>query len=375
LLGSLLLLSIYAGLLEWTVGGDKARYIGRGNELLGYLSALGRDGFNMDIFDILFLIPNITLASIHYVFRDNANFVTVLLNGILYFLAFIAIIYYVRTQIVDIPKIGIVFALCMVVSGFGLPGEVTKYVFNSYSSDVIGLFISTLALIATVIAIKRPRPGVWIAALGVSLLALLARPSGVVWIALVGIGFLASCRNTEYRHRIVLTTTAFCSIAAFLVWPFFVYTAATSIGDITSYGYELLVKRFSEGTVVTGRDSPHFGPLSGYLDYVLLMVTRFVYYFVPFREGYSHIHIVVNVFTMSFILVGLYQSASWFRTQTSEMRVIGSVVIASIIFTGIFYAATQVEDWRYYMAVWPSVWFLVAVGFSRTDIVRWTLSR
>lgn len=370
-LSSVLIIFAYMYFFGVTVGGDKMRYIGRGTHLLDTIFADGSFAdFNLDHFDIFNLIPNVVIAVGFNLFGDGFRIISILLNGFLYLSVIGMIVYFVRHYFFDNLLISPLFTAASLIAFLGLPGELVKYIFNSFSSDIISVFISTLSLLLILLAQIHKQASLWVGALVVSLFAVLTRLSGVVLLAVWILAYVSSYVPVRSASRIVLITGAICCAASFVIWPWVIYEIVQS-GKVVDSGFGWVIKQFQQGIVISGRENPRVENMEFYFDYVWLMILRFFYYFIPFREGYSYVHIVWNLSVVIVILTGFYNSFSWFKKQNSEILRIESILVISIVFFAVLYAAIQVEDWRYYLAVWPPIWILVTIGFSDLDINRY----
>src|SRR5690554_1478030 len=166
-LGMAILLSLigYWVIFGATVGGDKLRYIGRGERLIAIL--LGQEAGNdrtWDVFDVLYIVPNFVIGLGHRISGAQYHLVSVGLNVVLFVAAALSIVALSR-RLAGVEERLPPFALTILLVLFlGLPGEIVRYIFNSYSSDVISHFVGTIAMILMVRAMLCRESRYWAAA-------------------------------------------------------------------------------------------------------------------------------------------------------------------------------------------------------------------
>lgn len=342
-----------------TIGGDKVRYLGRGADILARLA--GAESYrNLDNFDWLFLVPNLVMALGYAIMGETFGRVSIAANAVLYVLCAWIVVKFACTWLVPVARPRIATTLLLLVVFFGLPAEVVSHVYVAYSSDVMFLSVSTLALVAVLRASLAPAARVWVVAIAACFAAMITRPSGVVPVAILAVAILASRFSDRRAPVIVLSLGAAGCAAAFLLWPWVIHTY--SAADLpTGEGMRLVVERFRDGVVITGRRDTYLGPMRSYDDFLHLMVQRFVGYYIPFRSGYSVAHVVANIVALCVIVPATIRGACWLIRKPRGATVASLLVIA-IGGYGVLHAALQVEDWRYYVSIWPPLWLLAASG-------------
>lgn len=359
-----------------SVGGDKLRYVERGGRLLAMLP--GEESVASpawDVFDVLYFVPNLLIGLGHRILGADYHLFSIGLHVAMFVAAALGIVALARMLAGGSHQLSLAALGALIVLFLGLPGEIVQYVFNSYSSDVISHFVGTSAMIVIILAMLRCDSRYWAAAAALALVAAVSRPSGVVWVAAWLIGYVSSLVHPSLRTRsIVMMGTVVC-LTAFAVWPWIMLELARSDTDV-NYGLGLVIDKFQTGTVITGREVPRMENMSDYVDYVMLMALRFVLYFIPFRAGYSLVHVIANGIVVMLVISTAASGLAALKARGGAAAGAGGLLLVAAALFGVVHAATQVEDWRYYLAVWSPIWLLASTGVCRWRLgADWCLRR
>jgi len=345
--------------------GDWQRYIDRGERLISTpLSDYLGGTAELDAFDMLFLIPNVVNAAGERLFGEAFAIVSVALNILIYMLVVVVVLETVRRNFSTKGLYSPAIVAISLPLFFGLPTETLVYLYDSHGSDFLALLLQMLFIIVLCRLVVEGRKSDGILLLCIGSVSLLARPSGLVFLA-VAVGALIGNRfRSQNATKLVYGATLGVLIIAFLAWSAIVWWLQNTRFQSLDWGLRAVVDRFSRGLIVTGRDDWILPGMESYLDYVILMVLRFVHYFVPLRAGYSLEHTIFNSVFVFTAIVGLVWLWSRAARLDSNRRLLLAWVFSSIVFLGLLHAATQVEDWRYQLPVWPLLTILVLTGYQ-----------
>jgi len=345
--------------------GDSQRYIDRGERLLAtspleYIAGTA----DVDGFDILFLIPNVVNAVGERVFGGAFPVMSVALNILIYMLVIVVVLETVRryfsAQALFSPAI-----LCISLPlFFGLPTEALVYLYDSHGSDFLALLVQMVFVIylGRFVVNASTSDGLMLLVIGCA--SLFARPSGLVFLVVAVGALIVNQYRPECAAKLVYRASFGALTLSFLIWSSIVWWLKNTRFQSLDWGLRTIVDRFSRGLIVTGRDNLIIAGMESYLDYLTLMVLRFVHYFVPLRMGYSPEHAIFNSFFVLTAIVGLVSLCSRAARLDSRRRVLIAWMFSSIAFLGLLHAATQVEDWRYQLPVWPLLSILVLTGYQ-----------
>ncbi len=99
-----------------------------------------------------------------------------------------------------------------------------------------------------------------------------------------------------------------------------------------------------------------------YGDFVAIAVLRFAYYLVPLRKGYSLAHVFLNVTYLTVLVWALTTAVRSFRPVSRETASLVFMLFLTTYYFALFHVMTFVEDWRYQLPMWPSLWILAGYG-------------
>lgn len=344
-------------------GGDATRYVGKGRNAILAMASFELPELN-DPWDYFYLIPNIAIASQQMLLGAYSFHSTIVVNFVL-FLICSCFVYQIWIRMWSSRSTVLVPIVVGVMIIVGLPGEVSKYVFVSHSSDVMFLCLEAW-FFYSLYRILAGNGGGPLLSLGTASVGLaLTRPVGVVFLVL-------AISVISYRHRKHFFTVLVCLLVvslgvAFLIWPYCIQRIIESQRSV-SYGLRLVLENYQSGVIVSGRDYMNVGSPTAYLDYVWITISRFFWYFIPFRSGFSMAHLIYNSIYISTVFILVVFGVR--RTKRELSSLFNLLLLATIVLLGCFHSMTQVEDWRYALPIWVPLWILAGIGVAELSAVR-----
>jgi hypothetical protein len=235
-------------------------------------------------------------------------------------------------------------------------------------SDVMFMALSgVILLLGLVLASEQERhlrPRRLAAAMTLLLIACVFRPTAPPLVV-----FLCACMLIAYGGEHLTTTQAWgafgavCGVALLTVvahaalmqdpsrWP-----GGGQAGWIRQLSGELRA-----GIVVFGRPQTYAQPPQTLLDFVMLTLKKWAYYFAPWAEGYSRFHIATSAafFLTTYVLsvVAVFRSPRWRLTW---------VLVLYVAAFSLFHALQQIDyDFRYRLPIIPALSVLAALGLEQ----------
>jgi len=354
-------------------GLDSLSYIRLWEDILEYYQHSPEFAKDADIFrNVMFpryLIPGVMLGSAYSMFDEFGHDVIILMNISLYGAIVWMLVKTWRLLNFLPEEAGWSAVIISLFLCFGLV-DVPIWVYYDLS-DVIFFFLVTLVIYLSLLAVFRKR---------VSFLILV--------VALTGCGFFVRPTVVVLPLAIVLVTSliidgdrfGFLSLATVLVM--FVASLGVLFGmpaiidawenglNVERYLPHFLVGTFRQsavfynyGWVVADRPETFVQDPSGYWDYLDITLSRFAYYYIPLRSGYSTVHNILNsVYLIITVCCAIYGFlVSWKRDDKNKRTV---VVVASIsLLFGLMHAITlNSYDWRYQLPAMFPLWILAGAG-------------
>lgn len=344
-------------------GGDKTRYVHRGAELWSYLLARAPSPPHLGPFDILYLASNLLISAVASLTPRFSNETLIILNIVLY-TSFV--VYAMRTWLLEsavTPSfilVGATIFLC-----YGVPGEVTKYLGLHHSSDIIFLSLSGFVLLLLVRGHLLGSAVFKAAAFIFSCLSLLTRPEGLVVFSVVFTSLILSVPLSRSRAFFAAAMVV-PALMVIILWPYYVHHALAAGTDV-SKGMNYILQNYQNGAVVSGYHPSYVSNAQGYLDFVRITAWRCLYYLIPLRGGYSVAHLLANI---GYLAVGGFMVLRGYwhlRSRGQAGGLILKTLALYIVWMTLLHAATQVEDWRYELPLWPAVWLLAGFGMYSNE--------
>lgn len=215
----------------------------------------------------------------------------------------------------------------------------------------------------------------WVIALALALAAYFVRPTGILlpglWLLALMLAIVGGF-GARRAGRIAFVASVVMAIVALMGVPWFV---GALLGGKLTVGSELplalrkfigqAVVFYREGWVVADRANTYVSDPHGYLDFLRITLSRFGYYFIPLRLGYSPIH---NILNGVYFVVLVAAVTNGFRTLARrggrEVIVAWTLVMFSLCY-GLLHAVTLVSyDWRYQLPAMVPAWLLAGVGIT-----------
>lgn len=272
--------------------------------------------------------------------------------------------------------------LAMLVAAFLLATQLDILIFGSYAlSDITFLALSTAVLALGMRAAGRGNqygenvpPGVlWGGSLLV-VMSLFLRPASpplaAFWIFALLWPMLRLATRRVAWGVVLLVIVAILFHAALMQepgrWP----------TDAMSVWIEQLSREYSEGRVVDARPSTYLHPPATILDFAVLTLVRWLYFFAPWLSDHSPLHKLANFafFAPTYALAALAVYTAVTRQLNDRSREAIAPLLAFIGFFSLFHAMQQVDfDHRYRLPVLPALIMLASIGSTIvwTRVRRW----
>lgn len=346
-------------------GGDSARYLGHGGEIVAYLA--GNSGsIELDRPMAAYFLTNTTAGIVAVLFPGWRDIAWVVLQVVLYLLMVRALARaWVASAARHVGGLGFSLAIALIV---GLPAEATGFLFVAVGSDAPAMAFAGLFLCSVLHAMRGGGAGAWSAATALALVCALIRPSGMLapLLLIVVVLCLIVSRRLAGPYAVVLAAVLLIvlpGLAALVAWPAAIYlfrhdplTFASAIDPIPSW----VPWQFHNGVVVKGLRETWMEPPSTLPEYVVLAVTRLVYFLAPFRPGFSPLHIAVNT---CYVVLLVAAVVSGWRVLRRRAEVLVALALAGHVWLhAVFYSALVVDDFRYPLPIWPALWLLGGIG-------------
>jgi hypothetical protein len=216
-------------------------------------------------------------------------------------------------------------------------------------TDVLFLGIATTVLVMSLRVAEQPSARAILGGTAALLVACMFRPAAaplvVVWVVAL------------LWPRIGLRT-----IAALIVLSILLFAAL--MHDITLWPFTLLRRwvdyihgSYARGTIVTGRPETSVAPPVGYMDYLAMILRRWLSFFAPTMSSYSTLHKLANL--LYFIpLYCLALAAAFLRRSAAT-----TLLLIAILATSAFHGMQEVDyDHRYRLPVLPPLIMLASIG-------------
>lgn len=354
-------------------GGDAARYLGHGAEIVAFLA--GDPGsIEIDRPMAAYLLTNATVGAVSALFPERRDIAWVVLQVVLYLLMVRALARaWVASAVRHVGGLGFSLAIALIV---GLPAEVTGFLFVAVGSDAPAMALAGLFLCSLLQAMRGGGAGAWAAVTALAVACALIRPSGVLAPLLLLVVALCLLVNRRFggRHAVVLAAvllTVLPGLVALVAWPAAVYlsrqdplTFAAVIDPVPSW----VPRLYHGGVVVKGLRETWVGPPSTLLEYLVVAVMRLVYFIAPFRPGFSPLHIVVNACYV--VLLTAAVISGWRILKRRGELLVALALAGHVWLHAVFYAALVVDDFRYPLPIWPALWLLGGFGLVQARRLR-----
>lgn len=354
--------AVYSGI---QFGGDAARYLAHGGEIVAFLT--GDSGsIEFDRSMAAYLLTNATAGAVAALFPEWRDLAWVVLQIALYLLMIRALArVWLAHAVARVGWLRFALAIALVV---GLPTEATGFLFVAVGSDAPAMAFAGLFLCSVLHAMRGGGAGAWSAATALALVCALIRPSGMLapLLLIVVVLCLIVSRRLAGRYAVVLAAVLLIvlpGLAALVAWPAAIYlfrhdplTFAAAIDPVPSW----VPWQFHYGVVVKGLRETWLEPPSTLPEYVVLAVTRLVYFLAPFRPGFSPLHIAVNT---CYVVLLVAAVVSGWRVLRRRGEVLVALALAGHVWLhAVFYSALVVDDFRYPLPIWPALWLLGGIG-------------
>lgn len=381
---SLLLTVLLFFVFGATVGGDKPRYLDLGAQAVAWMLGEGLQDRELTSWDIFFFLPNVVIHFGHTLFGQWFQHISIAINVLLFcWLAATTsrrVLGVTSTQLENGYLTAVATVLLVVALFIGLPAEVVKYTFNSYSPDITAMVIYALVLLNCIqhyfathgvrseTHTHRTKKYLWFACV-LALMSAFTRPAGIVPVAIVFIVLIWEMNFfSSLASRIVGFVVA-PSVIAFVLWPYWAFHMNAHHFNEVSFGMQLMLFNYADGSVVSERPETYIQNVDSALDFMWITVLRTAYYLVPLRSAFSTPHFIANLAYLVFLLY--FMMIGWKYLKT--VGEIGAKVLWLVLLQGYYFALlhamTQVDDFRYELPLWPSVWIIGTFG-----VVAWSKS-
>lgn len=368
LIVSLVLSSCFLFIFGDTVGGDKPRYLDLGERVFSLLSGdLTLADMTLTSWDIFFLLPNILIYSGHVLFGEYFHQISIAINVTV----FCWLISTTVKRLFSFSAIGNklpLIGLGLIVYIFwGIPAEVVKYTYNAHSPDIIAMVIYGLVLLNCIQHYQQAKQNSknkkhLIIACVLAAASVFTRPAGIVPLVIVAIAICWEFNWFKSRTSRITIFLIIPTLIAFVVWPWWAFYMATNHFDDVSFGLQLALFNYMDGSVLSERPETNIQNVNSALDYAWITVLRAGYYLVPLRGAFSISHFLAN---SAYVIFTLYFIASGWRylmkKSQVEINILWLITLQAYYFA-LLHAMTQVDDWRYELPLWPSVWILSLFG-------------
>jgi hypothetical protein len=236
-------------------------------------------------------------------------------------------------------------------------------------------FVLVMAVVAlTVFGLEANygtrRRGLLVAALLLAIASLTFRPTGAPLVVFAFIAFSAGTITSLLKLNL---TSRFLATLLLATVPFVSLIGAAVLFDPTLLP-ESLEPKFQEyhllahdGVIVNGRPESSLQPGSSYFHFLVVLVTRFTYFFSFYSDGFSPAHNLLNlVFYIPFyFFVALSLIASAFTTKVGPGDAGDTILLlfTLVVMFALFHAATLLDfDWRYRSPIHPVLSIIAAHG-------------
>ncbi len=350
------------------MGGDAARYVGTGKRLLQSLATTPVSDTEPGLKTSFYLIPNLLLGGGTLAFGERFAPLSVGLNA-LAFSVFVLLLFQLWTHYAA-PRVPLIFLPLGLYVPLGLPADVTKHVYSALSSDVLALSIIGVFWVCLSRAIVSRSSAHWWAAWALALVSVITRPTGLVVVAFIAIAatYVWVMRRAPAGVGRGLANAALLllpALAALLLWPYLVYLhgrGASWMHELTSVLPGWIMHTYHRGVVVNRLVETYLPAPVSYWDYLSISLHRLAYYVTPFRPGYSTAHTVLNAAYVVFMLWASTAGWTGLRRGGTGSAALAVLLLAFSGYFALFHSMTLVDDWRYQLPLWPSLWILAGFG-------------
>ncbi len=350
------------------MGGDAARYVGIGKRLLQDLATTPVSDMELGLKTSFYLIPNLLLGGGTLAFGERFTPLSVVLNALGFSLV-VLLLFQLWTRYA-VAKVPLIFLPLGLYVPLGLPADVTKHVYSALSSDVLALSLIGVFWACLSCAIVSRSRAHWWAAWALAFVSVITRPTGLVIVAFIAIAaaYVWVMRRTPAGVRRGLANAAMLllpALAALLLWPYLVYLHGHGhswMHELTSVLPRWIVNGYHRGVVVNRLVETYLPAPVSYWDYVSISLHRLAYYVTPIRPGYSTAHTVVNAAYLIFMLWACIAGWKGLRRGGTGSAALAVLLLAFSGYFALFHSMTLVDDWRYQLPLWPSLWILAGFG-------------
>lgn len=230
---------------------------------------------------------------------------------------------------------------------------------------------------------EKHRMGIYLAQALLLMFALIYRPSAAPLAMAVIVGYCikfivgdgSALKRAMFARKLFLALIAlfaFTSAAHALVMQ------DTSLW-VFSFAREWVVqisREYHDGFVVYQRPETYNMPPSAYMDYIIITMKKFAYFFAIDASGFSISHTIVNyAFFIPAYCLSIVAIASLLRADSSlsgDSWMVALVSLITIMFYSLFHTLQEVDfDWRYRLPCIPPLILLAAMGMAETE-ARWS---
>jgi hypothetical protein len=192
------------------------------------------------------------------------------------------------------------------------------------------------------------------------ILIYLTRPTSLPFIFAI-VSFIG-LNKLKYSKRFILTS--FLTLIIFMPFLFAIIFKfmTTYLSDVPQVLF--LIEMVNAGMVIHDRPETWIGAPSSFFDLAYLYFVRFIFFFNPYAESFSLIHIILNILQTLLILFSICLfSFSKEKIETMNKSVILILIIS--LYVAFFHSFTLIDyDWRYRFPIIVPLIMIFPISFE-----------
>jgi hypothetical protein len=252
-------------------------------------------------------------------------------------------------------------------------------------SDISYMALST-AIVYCLLSIhgrKRRQMGIYLAAVFLSMLALIYRPSAipVVMAAIAGYLMISVVDDSSALRRALFARKLFFALIVMFAFLSAAHAFVMQDPSLWLFSFargwvETISREYHEGFVVYLRPETYSMPPATFMDYISITMKKLAYFFAMDASGFSFAHRVVNyaffipAYFLSLVAIASLLSAN--SSLSSDSWMVALISFMTILFYSLFHALQEIDfDWRYRLPCMPLLILLAAMGMAEIN-ARWS---
>ena len=125
-----------------------------------------------------------------------------------------------------------------------------------------------------------------------------------------------------------------------------------------------LIEMVEKGIIIHDRPETWVKFSNSFLNVALLYFLRFIYFFNPYAESFSKIHIILNIFQTLVIFCSLSVFA-FLKTEIKSMHKCTLLIVMISLSVAFFHSFTLIDfDWRYRFPIIIPMLMIVPLAFE-----------